>query len=194
MDRVPRFFASSFLMNQFPSSPRVFLRKFTEIFARLKCTTGINDTGRQNCRRYQWHRWQIMGTISGCKHLKVNLKAKIYIYVNSTTQRCPNKIIFLFEDFFPFAIGVTVNDTGGAPWAANISANFRKNLKRPWWYTQGLGENWFMKKTRSRKSRGTVPLSIIQLKYHWSLIPGAVMGNKLQWFLNLRYWSMAGGT
>jgi hypothetical protein len=26
-----------------------------------------------------------MGTISGCRHLKVNLKAKIYIYVNSTT-------------------------------------------------------------------------------------------------------------
>jgi hypothetical protein len=30
---------------------------------------------------------QIMGTISGCRHLKVNLKAKIYIYVNSTTRR-----------------------------------------------------------------------------------------------------------
>jgi hypothetical protein len=30
------------------------------------------------------------------------LKAKIYIYVYSTTQRCPNKIIkiFLFEGFF----------------------------------------------------------------------------------------------
>jgi hypothetical protein len=30
------------------------------------------------------------------------MKAKIYIYVNSTTQRCPNKIIkiFLLEGFF----------------------------------------------------------------------------------------------
>jgi hypothetical protein len=30
------------------------------------------------------------------------LKAKIYIYVNSTTQRCPSKIIKIlqFEDFF----------------------------------------------------------------------------------------------
>ncbi len=44
------------------------------------------------------------------------------------------------------------------PWPTNISANFRKNSKRPYWYTQGLGGNWFMKKTRSRKSRGTVPL------------------------------------
>ncbi len=59
---------------------------------------------RQICSRCHWHRWQIMGTISGCWHLKVNLKAKIYIYVSSTTQRWPNKIIkiFLIEDFFHF--------------------------------------------------------------------------------------------
>jgi hypothetical protein len=30
----------------------------------------------------QGARWQIIGTISGCRYLKVNLKAKIYIYVN----------------------------------------------------------------------------------------------------------------
>jgi hypothetical protein len=55
-----------------------------------------------NCHRYHWHRWQIIGTISGCRHLKVNLKAKIYIYVSSTTHRWPNEIskIFLIEDFF----------------------------------------------------------------------------------------------
>jgi hypothetical protein len=43
-----------------------------------------------------------MGTISGCRYFKVNLKAKLYVYVNSTIQRCPNKIIktFLIEDFF----------------------------------------------------------------------------------------------
>jgi hypothetical protein len=41
-------------------------------------------------------------TISDCLHLKVNLKNKIYLYVNSTTQRCSNKIFktFLIEDFF----------------------------------------------------------------------------------------------
>ncbi len=48
-----------------------------------------------------WHRWQIMGTIWGCRHQKVNLKAKLYIYFSSTTQRWPNKIIkiLLIEDF-----------------------------------------------------------------------------------------------
>jgi hypothetical protein len=32
----------------------------------------------------------------------VNLKVKVYIYVNSTIQRCPNKIYknFLIKDFF----------------------------------------------------------------------------------------------
>ncbi len=57
---------------------------------------------RQICHRCRWHRLQIMATISGCRHLKENWKAKIYIYVNSTTQRCPNQIIniFLLEGFF----------------------------------------------------------------------------------------------
>ena len=115
-----------FFMNQFPPSPRVFHLDRFEFFAKIhgdirqsRCTTGVNDTGGKiaatifasvvdtggkfaagvNCQRY---RWQIMATISGCRHLKVNLKAKIYIYVNSTTQRCPNKIIkiFLLEGFF----------------------------------------------------------------------------------------------
>jgi len=42
-----------------------------------------------------------MGTKSGCRHLKVNLKAKYYIFVNSYTQSCPSKIIHIFfiEDF-----------------------------------------------------------------------------------------------
>jgi hypothetical protein len=42
-----------------------------------------------------------MGLILGCRYLKVNLKAKMYICVKSTIQRCPNKIIkiFLIEGF-----------------------------------------------------------------------------------------------
>ncbi len=38
-----------------------------------------------------------------------------------------------------FAAGVV--DTGGAPLLANISANFRKNSKRSFWDTLGLGGN-----------------------------------------------------
>jgi hypothetical protein len=45
--------------------------------------------------------------MSSCLHLQVNLKKKLNLYVNSTTQRCLNKIIetFLIKDFFPFATG-----------------------------------------------------------------------------------------
>jgi hypothetical protein len=66
---------------------------------------------RQICHQCQRHRWQTKGLISGCRYLKVNLKAKIYIYVNSTIQRCPNKIlkIFLIEDFFHLLFRHLVN-------------------------------------------------------------------------------------
>ena len=65
---------------------------------------GINNTSGKFCHQFPlccWHRCQIIGTKSGCRHLKVNLKAKIYVYVSSTSQRWPNKIIkiFLIEDF-----------------------------------------------------------------------------------------------
>jgi hypothetical protein len=139
-----------FFMNQFHSSPRVlhldrfeFFRKFAEIFASqgappvsttpvanlppVSATPVANfstsfasvvDTGGK----------LIMATISGCRHLKVNLKAKIYIYVNSTTQRCPNKI-FLLEGFFHLP---PVSMTPVANLELRISSRiFEKNSKRP---------------------------------------------------------------
>jgi hypothetical protein len=48
-----------------------------------------------------------VGIISDCLHLKMNLKEKYYLYVNSIIHRCPNKTIktFLIEDVshLPFA-------------------------------------------------------------------------------------------
>ncbi len=42
---------------------------------------------QQICHLCQRHQWKNMETISGSKILKVKLKAKIYIYVNSNTQK-----------------------------------------------------------------------------------------------------------
>jgi hypothetical protein len=42
----------------------------------------------------------------------------------------PRTALFWLKIFSIFVF-FRVVDTGGAPWAANISANFRKNLKRP---------------------------------------------------------------
>ncbi len=95
-----------------------------------------------------------MGTISGCRHFKVNLKAKIYIYVNSTTQRCPNKIITNFSDWrlFPFATGVAVLHL-----EPRISLRLFEKIRYGRNGILGcLGGNWFMKKTGSRKFRDTV--------------------------------------
>jgi hypothetical protein len=109
-----RFFASGFFMNQFPPSPRVFhldrfefFRKFTEIFA-SQCAPLVSTTPVANFPTIFASVVDTGGKFAagvndtGCRHLKVSLKAKIYIYVKSTTQRCPNKIIkiFLLEGFF----------------------------------------------------------------------------------------------
>jgi hypothetical protein len=83
----------------------------------------VSTTPVANCHRYQRHRRQTMGTISSCRYLKVNLKAKIYIDVKCTIQRCPNKIfkIFLIEDFFHLPPVSTTRV---------VNLELRKNLKR----------------------------------------------------------------
>jgi hypothetical protein len=64
-----------------------------------KFAAGVNDTGGKLPPASTT--LATMGLISGCRYLKVNLKAKMYIYVNSTIQRCPQIIKnFLIEDFF----------------------------------------------------------------------------------------------
>ncbi len=47
----------------------------------------------------------------------------------SPAQEYPNRTVSNFSDWRFFAFATGVNDTSGALWAANISANFRKNSK-----------------------------------------------------------------
>jgi hypothetical protein len=80
-----------------------------------------------------------MGFISGCRCLKVNLKAKIY--VNSTIQRCPKQIIniFLIEDFFHLP---PVSKTPVVNLELQISPRiFEKIRNGPNGTTLGLGGN-----------------------------------------------------
>jgi hypothetical protein len=81
-----------------------------------------------------------MGTISSFRHLNVNLKAKVYIYVNSSTQRCPNKIIkiFLIEDFFHLPL---VPTTPVVHFELRISPGvFKKNLRALMVYSEPWGK------------------------------------------------------
>ncbi len=99
-----------------------------------------------------------MRLISGCRYLKVNLKAKIFICVNS--KGVPTKLLkFFWWKIFLICHRCQRHQwSTGQPWAGIISAIFRKISKRSLWDTLGLGGNWLMKKTRSEKSRDTVPL------------------------------------
>ncbi len=76
------------------------------------------------------------------------------------------KMVEKFATGGKFAAGVA--DTGGAPWLANISANFRKNLKRSKLNTLGLGGNWFMKKNQKRKISWHCPFKgTVQWELRW---------------------------
>jgi hypothetical protein len=91
-----------------------------------------------------------MATISGCRNLKMNLKAKIYIYVYFTTQRCPNYIIkiFLIEDFFHLP---PVSLTPVANLELRISPRiFEKILNDPNGIIRGLGETDSRKKPEAK--------------------------------------------
>ncbi len=68
-------------------------------------------TGGKFCPRYcwcRWHRWQFATGVNDTNGnnirllFKVNLKKKIYLYVYSTSQRCPTNILktSLIEEFF----------------------------------------------------------------------------------------------
>jgi hypothetical protein len=78
--------------------------------------------------------------VSGCWDLKVNLKAKFFMYVNSTSQRCPDKIMknFLIEDFFHLP---PVSATPVVHLELRISPRiFEKNRNGPNCILMGLGE------------------------------------------------------
>ncbi len=134
----------------------------------LEYTSRAVSNFSENSRRYsqlkvdhrcQRHRWQTMRLISGWGYLTVNLKAKIYIYVNSTIQRCSNKIIkiFLIEDFF---ICHRCQRHRWSTLSCEYLHDFWKKFETVLMGYCGAGGKLIHKKTRSKKSRDTVPLSM----------------------------------
>ena len=104
-----------------------FFRKFAEIFASKGAPPVSTTTVASNGNNIRLH-------------LKVNLKAKIYLYVNSTSQRCPNNItkIFLIEDFFHLP-------AVSRHWWCTLSCEYlrefsKKNQNGPNGIFRGLGE------------------------------------------------------
>ncbi len=73
------------------------------VYTAGKFATGVNDTGGKfaagfndaNCRRFR-HRWQIMGTISGCRHLRVNLRQKFIHMLTLLPKGAQTKLLKFF--------------------------------------------------------------------------------------------------
>ncbi len=77
----------------------------------------------------------------------MNLKKKMYLYVNSSTQRCTNKIFrtFLIEDFFHLPL---VSSTAVVHLELQISLQiFEKIRNSPNGILRGLGETDSWKKS-----------------------------------------------
>jgi hypothetical protein len=74
------------------------------------------------CHRCHWYRWQIATGV-------VDTGGKFAAGIVDTVGKFATGINNTSETGGKLATGVV--DTGGQPWAANISANFRKISKRP---------------------------------------------------------------
>jgi hypothetical protein len=125
-----------------------FFWKFAEIFARHGAPL-VSTTLVANLPPYRYQQVAIMGTISDCLHLKVNFEKKMYLCVNSTTQRCPNKIFktFLIEDFFYLHLEL------------QISLWILKKFETALMGYPGAWGKLIHEKTWSRKFCGIVPLN-----------------------------------
>ncbi len=75
--------------------------------------------------------------------------------------------VFVYNTSGKFATGFV--DSGGVPWLANISANFQENnLEITLILLSGAWGRWFMKKNRSKKSCGIVPLTSVCTAGKWN--------------------------
>ncbi len=100
---------------------------------------------------------------------KVNLKEKNYLYVNSTLQRCPNKIVkaFLIEDFL-YLPPVLLHW-----WWTLISCEYlREFLKKIEMTLRGLGETDLWKNRKSKISWHSPFKENLLLNLPWILIWG----------------------
>ncbi len=110
------------------------------------------------CYRCRLHRWQIC---CRCRWYQRQFTTDV-VYTSGKfsagivdTAILPPESTTLAKLVAKFA--ASVFDTGGAPWLATIFANFWKKFETVLMGYSGAGGNWYMKKTRSKNSRDTVP-------------------------------------
>jgi len=98
-DSVTRFFSLGFFHESSPANPLKIIFLISNLFINLRRNSQVRVQHRY--RRCRWYRWQVMWQYQTAYTLKWTCREKMYLYVNPTTQRCPNNSkTFLNEDFF----------------------------------------------------------------------------------------------
>ncbi len=119
----------------FPQAPEYNIRVISNFFKISRWYSHVKVH-----HRYQQHRWQIMGTITYCLLLKVNLKKKIIYMLTLLPKSIQNKIIKLFWlKFFSICYRCQRH------WWCNLNCEYlceisKKNWNRPNSILRGLGE------------------------------------------------------
>ncbi len=94
-----------FLWISFPPAPEYHIRTVSNFFENSLRYSQVKVHHR--CQRQRWqicHRWQIIRTISGCRHLKVNLKTKCIYMLTLLPKGAQTKLLkFFCLKIFPFA-------------------------------------------------------------------------------------------
>jgi hypothetical protein len=140
--------------------PFHFFQKFAEMFA-SEGAPPVSTHRWKLCHWYQHHQRKILPPVLLVLLIPVanngnNIRLmtpssefegkNLFTYMLTLLPKSVQKNNWNFSHwkYFPFATGV--NNTGGAPWAANISCEFFKNFKHPKWHGQRLVETDSWKK------------------------------------------------
>ncbi len=121
--------------------------------------------------QYHWHRWKICHRFQRhgkfCHQYRSRRWYQRYRRV-STTPVVNLPLVSKHQQYRRKKFVAGVIDTGVRRchwyWWCTMTCKYLREISNkfelPEWDTQGLGENWFMKKTWSRKSHGAVPLNV----------------------------------
>ncbi len=133
-----------------------------------RCTTGVNDGGGKlppvsTTPAATLPPVSLTPVANNWNNIRLqtpekNLKAKIYISVSSTTQRWPNKIIKIFW-LKIFSICHRCRWHRWQTLSCEYLREFLKKFETVLMEYSGAGGKLILKRTRSKKSHDTVPLS-----------------------------------
>jgi hypothetical protein len=164
-DSVARFSTSGFFQESVSPKPLSIPLGSFRIFSKIRVdihssrfATGVNNTGGK-CKKSLIIKVLIIvwTTVANLPPVSTTLGKLVEKFAAGVVDTGGNFAAGVVDTGGKFATGVV--DTGDASLLANISANFRKKFETVLMGYSGAGGKLIHEKTRSKKSRDTVPLN-----------------------------------